>query len=90
MTLFTVDVKALYPSVKLEYVKKFPETRFGSRCTDWTEPIKCTLIELIHYTLSNQQILWEGKYYTLSQGITTGRKHSVPLANILLSYLFHH
>ena len=29
--------------------------------------------------------MWNGDYYILKQGIATGTKHAVPLANILLS-----
>ena len=39
------------------------------------------------YTLENQQITWNNEYYLLNQGIPTGGKHSVPLANILLSFM---
>ena len=45
------------------------------------------LIKLILYTLKNQQIFWSGKYYILNQGIPTGGKHSVSLANIMLTYV---
>ena len=46
-----------------------------------------SLIEVILYTLETQQIYWNSKYYTLNQGIPTGGKHSLPLANIFLSYI---
>ena len=39
------------------------------------------------YTLENQQIFWNGDYYLLNQGIQTGAKHCVPLANILLTFI---
>ena len=48
------------------------------------------LIEIIIYTLKNQQIYWKDMYYTLNQGITTGGKHSVPLANILLTFILRY
>ena len=86
MIIFTVDVKALYPSVKIGDVRKSLKYCFD-KCTDWEESIKCTLIDLIIYTLENQQIYWQSQYYMLCQGIPTGGKHSVPLANILLSYI---
>ena len=56
-------------------------------CTEWTQNVKELLIELIIYTLQNQQIYWCDKFYLLNQGIPTGGKHSVPLANILLTYI---
>ena len=46
-----------------------------------------TLVNIIMYTLENQQILWDGKYYMLNQGIPTGAKHCVPLANIFLTFI---
>ena len=45
------------------------------------------LLELILYTLQNQQIFWKNQFYIFYQGIITGAKHSVPLANIFLSYV---
>ena len=39
------------------------------------------------YTLENQQIFWNESYYMLNQGIPTGGKHCVPLANIFLSFI---
>ena len=48
------------------------------------------MIQLIVYTLKNQQIYWNKAYYDLNQGIPTGGKHSVPIANILLSFIFLH
>ena len=39
------------------------------------------------YTMENQQIFWNEEYRKLNQGIVTGAKHSVPLANILLSFI---
>ena len=45
------------------------------------------LLDIIIYTLENQQVLWDNKYYMLDTGIPTGGKHCVPLANIFLSYI---
>ena len=39
------------------------------------------------YSLENQQILWNKQYYKLNQGIPTGAKHCVPLANIFLTFI---
>ena len=86
LTIFTVDVKALYPSIQFRYLEKALKKCFcGS--TSWSEEIINILIEIILYTLSSQQILWDGKYHMLNQGIPTGAKHSVPLANIFLSFI---
>ena len=48
---------------------------------------KAILIELIMYTLENQQLFWNGLFYLLNKGIPTGSKHAVPLANMLLSFI---
>ena len=85
--LFTVDVKALYPSVKFDKLVIALQHCFN-KCTTWTTDIIDLLIELIIYTLKNQQIYWNMAYYDLNQGIPTGGKHSVPLANIFLSFIF--
>ena len=84
--MFTIDVKALYPSIKFEYVKTALLKCFGD-CTTWSNDVINTLIDIIIYTLSNQQIMWNNQYYILNQGIPTGAKHSVPLANILLTFI---
>ena len=49
--------------------------------------MKSILLDIIIYTLENQQILWDDKYYMLDKGIPTGGKHCVPLANIFLTYI---
>ena len=49
--------------------------------------VKSILLDIIIYTLENQQVLWNGTYYMLDKGMPTGGKHCVPLANILLSYI---
>ena len=86
MTIFTVDVKSLYPSVKFEFLKE-ALIHCMNKCTQWNDTIKNTLLELIMYTLKHQQVLWNKQYYTLNKGIPTGGKDSVPLANILLSFI---
>ena len=84
--LFSIDVKALYPSVKLEHLKTALEYCFH-QCTDWSDEIISILISIIMYTLENQQIKWNNTYWMLNQGIPTGGKHCVPLANIFLSFI---
>ena len=84
--LYTIDVKALYPSVKFPYLIKRLKDCF-TNYTNWTEAQINKLIELILYTLENQQVKWDNKFYTLKQGIPTGGKHSVPLANIFLTFI---
>ncbi len=87
--LFTVDVKTLYPSVKFNNLVIALQHCFN-KCTTWSSDIIDSLTELIVYTLKNQQIYWNTAYYELNQGIPTGGKHSVPLANIFLSFIFIH
>ena len=84
--IFTIDVKALYPSVKFEHLRKALNHVFDSYTT-WSDAIRETLVDLILYTLENQQIRWDGKFYMLNQGLPTGAKHSVPLANIFMSFI---
>ena len=84
--LFAVDVKALYPSVKLPLLKVALTSSFqGWR--DWTETIISIQVNIVMYFLEHQQISWNGQYYLLNQGIPTGAKHCVPLANIFLSFI---
>ena len=84
--LFGIDVQALYPSIKFEYLALALIDCF-EKCTDWTLQVKSILLDIIIYTLENQQVLWNGKYYMLNKGISTGGKHCVPLANIFLTYI---
>ena len=84
--LFAIDVKALYPSVKLHHLKKALLESF-KKWTDWSETQITILVNIIMYTLENQQIFWNGSYYILNQGIPTGAKHCVPLANIFLTFI---
>jgi len=85
-TLCTIDVKALYPSIKFEFIKVALMKCFTD-CTTWNRDAINILIDIIIYTLSHQQILWNNAYYILNQGIPTGAKHSVPLANIFLTFI---
>ena len=48
---------------------------------------KSLLVELIMFTLENQQVLWNDMYFQLNQGLPTGAKHSIPLANIFLTFI---
>jgi hypothetical protein len=84
--LFSIDVKALYPSVKLVHLKTALVYCF-EKCTDWSQAVITILVEIIMYTLENQQIKWNDSYWMLNQGIPTGGKHCVPLANIFLSFI---
>ena len=84
--VFTMDVKALYPSVKFEHLRSAICDAIDT-CTNWSEEIKIIIVDLVLYTLEHQQILWSGKFYLLNQGLPTGAKHSVPLANILLTFI---
>ena len=53
-TLFTIDVKALYPSVKLNLLKTALTSSFRE-WTDWDNTTITILVNIIMYTLENQQ-----------------------------------
>ena len=59
--LFSIDAKALYPSVKFEQLTSALYHCFNT-CTEWTKSNQDLLIKLILYTLKNQQMFWSGKY----------------------------
>ena len=84
--LYTIDVKSLYPSIKFTHLIESLRDCFTS-CTNWTIDQISILIEVILYTLENQQVKWDNQFFTLSQGVPTGAKHSVPLANIFLTFI---
>ena len=84
--LFSIDVKALYSSVKLVHLEKSLSSSFR-KWTDWSDTVIAILVKIIMYTLQNQQIFWNESFHMLNQGIPTGAKHCVPLANILLTFI---
>ena len=86
MIVFSIDVKALYPSVNFEFLEKAINNAFDT-CTAWSTEVKDTLVALILHTLKRQQVRWNGFYYMLNRGIPTGSKHAVPLANIFLTFI---
>ena len=79
-------MKALYPSVKFPYLFDSLKDCFKT-CTKWTNHQIALILEIIFYTLQHQQLKWDDKIYLLKQGIPTGAKHSVPLANIFLTFI---
>ena len=86
LLLFGIDVQALYPSIQFKHLRLSLDDCFKT-CTNWNESIRILLIDLIMYTLTNQQIYWNETYYMLSNGVPTGGKHCVPLANIFLTFI---
>ena len=86
MLMFSIDVKALYPSVKFLHLQVALKYCFET-VTNWSDSFINTLIKLIIYTLEHQQIKWNDVFYMLTQGIPTGGKHCVPLANIFLTFI---
>ena len=84
--LFTVDVKALYPSINIELLKTALTNCFTA-WTNWSTASINTIIEIIIYTLNHQEVFWNNNYYMLNKGVPTGGKHCVPLANIFLTFI---
>ena len=80
--------KSFISECKIQILKKSLKRCFNTYSTDWENKIKSKLIEIILYTLENQQIIWENKFYFLNRGIPTGGKHSVPLANVFLEKIY--
>ena len=64
LLMFGIDVQALYPSIQFEYLQLALEDCFKT-CTDWSESAIDILIELIMYTLKNQQLYWNQSYHML-------------------------
>ena len=71
LVLFGVDVQALYPSVKFEHLRKALNNCFDV-CTDWSLEVKSTLLDLIIYTLENQQITCDNKFLCLTKVFQQG------------------
>ena len=88
MIVFSIDVKALYPSVNFEFLEKAINNAFDT-CTAWSTEVKDTLVALILHTLKRQQVRWNGFYYMLNKGIPTGSNMQchLPIYFSLLLYL---
>ena len=71
--LYTIDVKALYPSVKFPYLFDSLKDCFKT-CTKWTNHQITILLEIIFHTLQHQQLKWDDKIYLRGRTFLMGNQ----------------
>ena len=85
--LFSIDVKALYPSIKPHYVPIAVRDALN-KCTDWSEERIDAIIELVEFSIKHAAIHFRNKWYLVILGLPTGGADSVVLANIVVQWVF--
>ena len=86
MIQFSIDVKNLYPSMRVEHVLKAVQYALNS-VGDFDETRKQFIMELTEFCLTNASVQFRGEWFRCLTGITTGGSASVPFANIFLHYV---
>ena len=84
--LFTLDVKALYPSIKPEYLPFAIQAALDG-VTDLSEPRKKAILDLVVFNISNAVTHYKGDWFKAILGIPTGGSDSVALANIYMKWV---
>ena len=82
VTLFSIDVHALYPSIQIPIVLDAIKDALNS-CTEFTECRKLCIIELSKFCLESSAVQFRGEWFKSLKGIITGGSASVPFANIV-------
>ena len=86
VSLFTLDVKALYPSINLDKLPLAVESALDA-VTDFTPERKSFLIELAKFSINNGVTHYRSNWFKSLLGISTGASDSVSLANIYMKWV---
>ena len=86
ITLFTVDVDKLYPSINTDILLKALEDALYT-CTAWTTCRIDCILTLSKLCLDSAAVQYRGKWYKLIFGLTTGGAASVPWTNIFMTFV---
>ena len=86
ITLFTVDVDKLYPSINTDILLRALEDALYT-CTAWTTCRIDCILTLSKLCLGSAAVQYRGKWYKLIFGLTTGGAASVPWANIFMTFV---
>ena len=81
VSLFTLDVKALYPSIDPNILPESVEAALDT-VTDFSQARKLFIIELVKFSVQNKVV-----HYRKSWLVSTGASESVCLANIYLKWV---
>ena len=85
-SLFTLDVKALYPSIDPNLLPDAIEAAL-SVVTDFSPQRKKFIIDLVKFNISNAVTHYRGDWFKSLMGIPTGASDSVCLANIYMKWV---
>ena len=84
--IFSLDVKRLYPSMKLEIVMESVHEDLHEDTT-LAVPIKSGIAPCIAFCLENSCLEYRGDYYRAIKGVPTGGSISRPLADTFMGYI---
>ena len=84
--LFTLDVKALYPSINPKFVPSAVEMALDV-VTQFTEKKKKMILKLVKFSISNACVHYRDEWYKMLEGIPTGGSDSVCFANIYVKWV---
>ena len=93
VTIVSVDVINMYPSIKLSTIKK-AVIFFSRKVTVVTKKTINICLELIRFGMSSTLVCFDGEYYEYhggekaEHGLVIGRYESAFLANLVAYYLF--
>ena len=81
----TLDVDALYPSIKIKYVQEAIRHALVS-CTGYSMDHIDMIIKMVNLSINNAVVHYRGKWYSPKQGIPTGGSESGSIANIYVKW----
>ena len=81
----TLDVEALYPSIKTEYVQEAIKHALQT-CTGYSVDQINMIVELVNLSINNAVVHYRGSWFTPNQGIPTGGSDSACIANIYVKW----
>ena len=86
VTLFTLDVKALYPSIDLNLLPNAVESALDL-VTDFPVERKNFIVQAVKFSIGNGVTHYRGSWFQSILGIPTGASDSVSLANIYMKWV---
>ena len=81
----TLDVEALYPSIKISFVQEAIRHALIS-CTQYSTDHINMIVELVNFSINNAVIHYRGGWYSHKEGIPTGGSDSGSIANIYVKW----
>ena len=81
----TLDVEALYPSIKTEFVQVAIKHALQT-CSNYSSSQIDMIVELVNFSINNAVIHYRGSWFAPIQGIPTGGSESGSIANIYVKW----